>query len=237
MVGGRRRMKIAAVLAAAILPLLTAFVGPAWAGPPPEQLIVQHEFIRESGGREFNDPSIFYSKERFHLQAWFGDLTKGVEIGGYKKSKRGSAYSAFYRFRDDFDHVLHLETEQLTGTKGVVFVLGARYIHALPDDGARNMGQVHIGADRYYGDYNFTSFRAISDPRRSGRWTFVLSNRFASATSFLSIGIVPRTDGEVGYFLQAKRRHLLFGAGKYGRFDFTDRSRTIYSLGWEWEVK
>jgi hypothetical protein len=209
----------------------------AWADEPPERILLQNDYIRTSGGREFSDPSVFYSRGRFHTQVWAGDLTKGVEVGGYTKDARGSAYSAFYRFRDGYDHVLQVETEQLTGVKGWVAVAGARYIRVIPDDGARHMVQFHLGADRYYGDYNFASLRAVSDPRQSGRWTFVVSNRFATEDSHLTLGIVPRTDGEVGYFMQAKSKQLHFGVGRYSRFDFTQENRTIYNLGWEWELE
>jgi len=216
---------------------ISAWASRAWAQASPERLILQHEFIRESGDREYNDPSIFYSRGPFHTQVWFGEFTKGVEFGGYVKDRRGSSYSAFYRFRDDFDHVLQVETEQITGTKGVVLVAAVRYIRVIPEDGARNMFQFQLGADKYYGDYNFASLRAISDPRFSDKWTFVLSNRWASEDSYLTAGIVPRTDGEVGYFLQAKCKHLLLGVGRYARFDFTERNRTTYNLGWEWELR
>ncbi|NIM04903.1 MAG: hypothetical protein GTO55_03025 [Armatimonadetes bacterium] len=243
MVGERRRLGFAVsllptlFLGAVILPLLLTWTGPAYAQDPPPRLILQHEYIRESGGRDFHDPSIFYFKNRFHAQVWLGEFTKGVEVGGYDKDKRGSAYSAFYRFRDGFDHILQVETEQITGTTGYVLALGARYIRVIPDVGARNMVQFHVGADKYYGDYNFASLRAISDPRRSGRWTFVLSNRFATEDSYVTLGVVPRTDGEVGYFMQAKQENLRFGVGHYSRFDFTQRNRTIYNLGWEWELE
>ncbi len=224
-----------------LLPLLVfltvAFVVPARAEAPQERLILQHEFIRESGGRELNDPSVYYSKDRFHMQAWYGDFTKGVELGGYEKDRRGSTYSTFYRFRQGFDHVLQVETEQKTGTPGVVFDLAVRYIHAIPEDVARNTFQFQIGADKYYGDYDFASLRAISDPRRAGRWTFVLSNRWASEKSYLTAGLVPRTDGEIGYFVQGKHKSLLLGVGRYSRFDFTDRNRTTYLLGWEWDLR
>lgn len=224
------------LIGAAVMLLLGAAY-PLLAESSEPRLIVQDEYIQESGGRTFNDPSLYYTHDRFHAQAWFGTLTKGVEVGGYTKDRRNSSYGAFYRFRDGFDHVLQVETEQVTGTKGVVFATGVRYIHTIPDEGARNMLQFHVGADRYYGGYNFTSFRAISDPRRSGRWTFVISNRFARENSYLTVGLVPRTDGEIGYFVQAKRNQLYLGVGRYSRFDFTDRNRTIFNVGWEFDLE
>jgi len=205
------------------------------AAEPTTKLILQNEFIQESGHRLQNDPSIYFSQDRFHAQVWYGDITKGLELGGYTKDKRNSSYSLLYRYRQDSDHVFQFETEQITGIKGLVAVVGARLIQAIPEDTPRNLMEYRFGADRYYGEYNFTSLRAISDPRQAGRWSFVLSNRFATEKSYLTVGLVPRTDGEIGYFVQGKKDHLLAGIGSYNRFDFTGQNRTIFTLGWEWE--
>ncbi len=212
-------------------------------GSPKEKvegkIILQNEYIEDSNGRTFHDPSIFLSLGQVHLQVWGGEFTKGVEIGGFLRDARRSAYSAFYRFRDDFDHVVQVGTEQILG-RGFVGFAGLRYIRIIPSNvGDRDLLQPAVGLDKYYGDYHFFSFRALRDPRdqidEDDRYSFVLSNRWATHDKYLTLGLVPRTDGSTGWFVQGKWRWLRAGYGRFNRFDFTNIDRDIVNLGVELE--
>src|SRR3989442_5332185 len=82
-----------------------------------------------------------------------------------------------------------------------------RGIHGIPDNApdAQNQLQYGSGLDYYWGDYDFLSFRAISDPRQGGRWSFIASTRLhRGETIYFQPGLVKHTDGSTGSVLQGK---------------------------------
>jgi len=76
-------------------------------------MIVQWDHIIDSNDRTFEDLWGFLSYRQTHYQVWYGDFTKGAEIGGFLRDRRRSTWSAFYRYRKDFDHVVEIDTEQI----------------------------------------------------------------------------------------------------------------------------
>ena len=198
--------------------------------------IVQWDHIIDSNDQTFEDFWGFLSYKQSHYQLWYGDFTKGAEIGGYLRDHRRSTYSAFYRYRKDFDHVLEIDTERIL-KKGFVAAVLLRGIHVIPDNAPddQNMLQYGAGIDYYWGDYDFASFRVINDPRESGRWSLVGSTRLYRGPSiYVQPGLVKHTDGSTGWFVQGKFKMLRLSAGKYNQFDWTSVDRTIYSAGLEW---
>ena len=234
-------LALALASVAGVVPAPAAAPDAAKPAPPPASkplgtMILQWDHLVDSNDRTFEDFWGFVSYRQTHYQAWYGEFTKGGEAGGYLKDHRRSTYAGLYRYRKDFDHVVQLDTEQIL-KKGFVAAGMLRGIHVIPDiaPGDRNLIQAGAGIDYYHGDYDFLSVRAINDPREGGRWSFVTSHRFQRDPSFyVQPGIILRTDGSAGWFLQGKYKLFRWGAGKYDRFDFTDVDRTIYSAGIEW---
>jgi hypothetical protein len=211
---------------------------PRAAVPPPDRGrgILQWDHIEDSNDNTFDDFWGFLSYRQTHYQVWYGDFTKGGEVGGFLRDHRRSTYSAFYRYRKDFDQVLEIETEQIL-RKGFVLAALLRGIHVIPEGAGVERDQVLYGTglDYYWSDYNFASFRAISDPRQGGRWSFITSVRLHhGASTYVQPGVVNRTDGSTGWFLNGKIRLFRWSVGKYNQFDWTDVDRTIYSAGLEW---
>jgi hypothetical protein len=194
------------------------------------------DHYRDSDDQTFDDFSVFLTYKQVYTQIWSGDYTDGIEIGGYLRDKRRSTYGGFYRFRDDFDHVVQLETAQVL-PKGFVAVGSVRFIHVIPDDveGDRNQIQFGAGFDWYHGDYDFLTFRAISDPREGGRWTFLLAHRWYLREDWLYIepAIMPRTDGSTNWYLKGKVKYFVWLVGDFNQFDFTDVDRKQFSIGLE----
>jgi len=203
----------------------------------------------ESGGegdREFEDFTAFVSYKQAHFQVWTGEFTDGAEIGGYLRDRRRSTYSGLYRFRNNFDHVLQFDTEQVLG-KGWVSATMLRGIRVLHHDaavaeaagtdlrvGEETQFQFGQGFYWYYGDYNFLTSRAVSDPREGGRWTFISSNRFHhSENIYVEPGWIIRTDRSTGWFFGGKIKYFRWLVGDFDRFDWTDTDRTVYSAGVE----
>ena len=193
------------------------------------------DHYEDSDDQTFDDFSVFGVYKQVYGQVWSGDYTDGFEIGGFLRDSRRSTYGGFYRFRDDFDHVVQLETAQVLG-HGLVGVASVRFIRVIPDDPDIDRNQVQYGAgfDWYHGDYDFLTFRAISDPRESGRYTFVLSHRFyLREWLYLEPAIAPRTDGSTNWFLRGKVKYFVWLVGDFNQFDFTDIDRRQVSLGIE----
>ena len=201
----------------------------------PLTVILQDEYIDDSDGDTFHDPSLFVGYHSLHAQLWYGEFTKGIEVGTFLRDRRRSTYGFWYRFRDDFDHVVEANTEQIIGNGFVLF--GAlRYIRPIPDSAKdKNLLEPIVGFDKYYGNYHFFSCRAIRDPREATEYSFVISNRIAFEDKYVTLGIVPRTDGNTGYFVQAKWRWLRIGYGSFGRFDFTEVDRKTFNVGIEFK--
>jgi len=247
--GPARTATFTLMLLAAFLPARAADPAPADTTAPPAKArpersekgphgraIVMWDHIIDSNDQTFEDFWGFMTYKQTHYQVWYGEFTKGAEAGGYVRDRRRSTYAGMYRYRQDFDHVVQFDTEQIL-THGFVATGTLRGIHVIPDNAPddQNMLQVGAGLDYYWGDYNFLSFRAVNDPRESGRWSFINSVRFQRHPAiWIQPGIILRTDNSTGWFLQAKYKYLLVGAGSYDRFDFTDVDRTIYSAGVEW---
>src|SRR5207249_8706178 len=105
--------------------------------------------------------------------------------------------STFYRYRKDFDHVVEIDTEQIV-KRGFVAAALLRGIHVIPDNAPDDRNQLQYGGgfDYYWGDYDFLSFRAISDPRQGGRWSFIASTRwYRGEPIYVQPGLVKHTDG------------------------------------------
>ncbi|MFQ5876331.1 MAG: hypothetical protein ACE5JH_01375 [Acidobacteriota bacterium] len=204
------------------------------------------ERFEDSNDRQFDQFSGFLAYKQSHAQVWSGDYFDGFEIGGYLRDSRRSTYAALYRFRDEFDHILQFDVEQVA-PRGFVVAGSLRLIDIIHHDekqreaavtgeavGDDFQAQFGAGFDWYWGDYNFLSFRAISDPREGGRWSFVTTHRFSrTETIYVQPAVILRTDGSASWFVRGQYRHVLVVVGKFDEFDFTDVDRTIYSAAFE----
>ncbi|MEE9217978.1 MAG: hypothetical protein V3U98_02830 [Acidobacteriota bacterium] len=202
----------------------------------------------QGGGedRDFEDFYTFVSYKQAHFQAWIGEFTDGFQIGGYLRDGRRSTYSGLYRFRNGFDHTLQFDTEQILG-HGFVYAAMLRGIDVIHHDrkerdpalaGERVGDDIQLqfgtGLDWYWGEYNFLTFRAISDPREGGRWSFITSHRFHNGEQiYVQPGYIIRTDRSTGWFVKGKIKAFVWMIGDYNRFDFADVDRTIYAAGVE----
>jgi len=193
------------------------------------------DHYKDSNDVSYDDFSGFISYKQVYAQVWSGEYTDGVEFGGYVRDRRKSTYGGFYRWRDGQDHVLQFDTGQAL-SHGLVWVGSVRYIRIIPEDadGGQNQVQFGTGLDWYHGDYDFGTFRAISDPREGGRWTFQFSHRFYFGERiYIEPGYLPRTDGTTNWFLRGKVKYLVWLVGDFNQFDFSDIERKQLSLGLE----
>jgi len=212
-----------------------------------EHIEDQNDKAGRAGDRDFEDFSAFVSYKQMHFQLWAGasESADGVEIGGYLRDRRRSTYGGLYRFREDASHAVEFDTAQVLG-KGWVYTAMLRGIHLLHYDdvvaaaganervGDKNQLQFGTGFYYYWGDYNFLTARAVTDPRASGRWTFTTSTRLhGSENIYADLGWIIRTDRATGWFLGGKLNYFRWHIGHSNRFDWTDFDRTVLSAGVE----
>lgn len=242
----RRGAKIRPALALVVACLVATVSASAQAAPPsaPQQaddpedraplfVLPQVEYLEDSNGRTYIDPSVFASWKNLSAQVWYGEFTKGAQLGGFLRDKRRSTYGGWYRYRDGFDHVVELNTEQIAGG-GFVVAGAVRFIRIIPSDAPdRSLFEPRVGFDKYYRSWSFFSLRAIRDARFDDEWSFVISNRLALEDRWITFGVVPRTDGETGWFVMGKWKWLRAGYGNYNRFDYSAIDRKILTVGIE----
>ena len=204
------------------------------------------EHFEDSSGANLDQFSGFVAYKQSHYQVWRGEYFDGLEIGGYLRDSRRSTYAALYRFRDNFDHILQFDVEQVV-PRGFVVAGSLRLIDIIHHDekereaaltgeevGDDLQAQIGAGFDWYWGDYNFLSFRAISDPREGGRWSFVTTHRFSrTETLYVQPAVILRTDGSTSWFVRGQFGHVLVLVGDFNEFDFTDIDRIVYSAAFE----
>ena len=204
------------------------------------------ERFEDSTGADFTQFSGFVSYKQTWYQGWVGDWFDGFALGGYLRDSRRSTYGAWYRYRDEFDHVLQVETEQVL-PEGFVFAASLRgikirnyeqkrQIAAVTGDeiGDEYQMQFGTGMDWYWGDYNFLTFRATNDPRESGRWTFLLGHRFSKTERiYIQPTIILRTDDTTNWFIRGQYKYLVAMVGEFNEFDFTDVDRKVFYAAFE----
>ena len=212
-----------------------------------EHLKDENDKAGDAGDRSFEDFSAFVSYQQLHLQLWAGESEAGdgVEIGGYLKDERRSTYGGLYRFREDATHAVEFDTAQVLG-HGWVYTAMLRGIHLLHYDavvaaagknervGDKNQLLFGTGFYYYWGDYNFLTARAVTDPREGGRWTFITATRLQpNENIYAELGWIVRTDRATGWFLGGKLNYFRWLVGHFNRFDWTDLDRTVLSAGIE----
>jgi opacity protein-like surface antigen len=206
-----------------------------WSAGKRGKVILQWDHLDDSNDQEFEDFWAFVSYKQAHFQVWSGEFTDGFQVGGYLKDSRRSTYGAFYRFRDDFDHVLQFDVEQVL-KNGFVLATMLRAIRIIPDNTGEDRNQLQFGTgfDWYWGDYNFLTFRAISDPREGGRWSFITGHRFQKTETFyVQPAFIIRTDRSTGWLVRGRYKYFRWLVGDFDQFDFTNVDRTQVSVGIE----
>jgi hypothetical protein len=182
--------------------------------------------------RSFLDKQIRLDYRRVFVAGFLGDYQKGGEIGGSILDRRRSAYSLTVR-RREHDRMIQPGIEWVLG-KGVVLKGEVRYIKVdepeSPITGDR-LTVYGVGLDRYYGDYHYASLMYYTDPREGGRYSIILSNTWADLNRSLRLGLIPRSDRTVGYFMAARYHWLLIAYAYTREFDFTALDRRVATIG------
>ena len=180
----------------------------------------------------FLDKQIRLEYRRVFVAGFLGDYQKGWEIGGSILDPRGSAYSLTVR-RREHDRMIQPGVEWVLG-QGVVLKSEVRFIEVDESEAPRTSDWLTVygvGLDRYYGDYHYASLMYYTDPREGGRYSIILSNTWADLNRSLRLGLIPRSDRTVGYFMTARYHWLLIAYAYAREFDFTALDRRVATIG------
>src|SRR5262249_32841011 len=91
-----------------------------------------------------------------------------------------------------------------------------------------------LGADYYWGSWNFFSAAAIYDDREGGLWTFPCRTRLANEDNdWVQFTIVPAVKQTWGWAVDVKKGWVRAGIERNDRYDFTDRNNIIFTVGFE----
>jgi hypothetical protein len=93
-----------------------------------------------------------------------------------------------------------------------------------------------LGGELYLGDYSFSAFRAIVDPRPEAGAAFLLSHRLASRQAFLELALVSRTDGVLNYGIRGRWRYVYAGFSHEQDFDYSRIDRDVWSIGIQYDL-
>lgn len=197
------------------------------------------DYIVDEGAqrRSFLDKQIRLDYRRVFVAGFLGDYQKGGEIGGSILDRRRSAYSLTVRRREN-DRMIQPGVEWVLD-KGFVLRGEVRFIKVdepEPPSIGNRLTVYGVGLDRYYGDYNYASLMYYSDPRGTGRfgkidYSIILSNTWADLNRSVRLGLIPRSDRTVGYFMTARYHWLLIAYAYTREVDFTALDRRIATIG------
>jgi hypothetical protein len=197
------------------------------------------DYIVDKGAqrRSFLDKQIRLDYRRVFVAGFLGDYQKGGEIGGSILDRRRSAYSLTVRRREN-DRMIQPGVEWVLG-KGFVLKGEVRFIKVDEPESPITSDRLTVygvGLDRYYGDYHYASLMFYSDPRGSGRfgkmdYSIILSNTWADLNRSVRLGLIPRSDRTVGYFMTARYHWLLIAYAYTREFDFTALDRRVATIG------
>lgn len=186
----------------------------------------------ENRNRAFEDTMVRIDFKQIYGTWYLGNYQYGAEFGGYINDARRSSYSANLRFRSN-DSTYWIGTDQVFKA-GFVGKMSFRYIHVdelSPPDTKHDLFVYGFGFDKYYGDYNYFTAMYFNDPREAGHFSVSLSNTLSRKHSYLRLGLIPRSDGTLGYYGTVKYHWFFIGYAFTKEFDYTALDRRVTSFG------
>lgn len=217
----------------------------AAAAPAPAQVlqrvIVRQEIVHDGQAPpwrtdDFLDTTFHAASEHAYAALTFGSFATGVEVGAFRRDRRGSTYGGFVRRRTRGaieDTALELGTNQKLGRTVGIAALRLQWPDRPEDDNL--IGVPSVGVEVYYSDYSFASLRVVHDPRPGTGTTFRVANRLAWRAAYVEWAIAPRTDGIVNHAFNVRYGFFLVGFARERDFDFSRLDRRVWSFGFQYD--
>ncbi len=186
-------------------------------------IVVKHQYINDSNGRQIRNTNLFLS---FNKRIYFGinNALKRLNLGGYFSSL-GANFNPDIRIRK------YSWMPKITISKTVSKVLVARIMVAYSFNRKRNFPVLSAGTDFYYGDYNWLSFNLVKEFGRKNGATFILKNHLQKDDWFADIGASVTNFGDPGVFGKIGHKNVFVEISQYKNFDFNKYNRTAVAFG------
>jgi len=219
--------------------VLLLVLGLAWSSPafatPPRYFGAQARYWVFSDHNDLRDVLAYWVPGPFHVQLEYWDfLDPGTddqfrpEVGLHLRDARRSVYTVQWRHEHEQER-FWLGTDQVLGDH----VVGRAEISPIVNADSTEW-VVDVGADYYWGSWNFLSTTVIRDPRVDGLWVVPVRARLANeANDWFQVTLAPASKRTFGWAVDVKARWLRLGVERNNRYDFTSVDNTIYTVGFE----
>jgi hypothetical protein len=207
--------------------------GNAGAAPPP-YAGAQFRYWDFTDGNHLRDWIVYAVRLPVHVQLEYWDFIYGQdqfrpEIGLHLPDKRGSYYHFEWRHERDKDRFTVGTEQKLTD-----HIVGRFSLSPIVHEHGTTETVVTVGADIYWGSYNFASVSVIKDPRGGELWSMPFRVRLANERNdWFQVTAVPTTERSFGWALDGKYRWVRAGLERNSRYDFTDVDNFITTIGIE----
>lgn len=223
-----------ALVAALVLAVALAAGTPAGAEAP-SRLGGQFRYWSFDQGGDIRDPLVYWAGRHVFVQAEYWDYSDDSrpdhwrpEIRLMTRDSRRSNYMVGWRHEYKRERFF-LGTDQVLGG-GLV---GRAELSPIvwPDS---TEWVASVGADWYWGSYNFASLDVVRDPREEGLWIVPMRVRLANEeNNWLQFTVAPASRRSLGWAIDLKWRWVRAGLERNDRYDFTAADNLITTIGFE----
>jgi hypothetical protein len=197
----------------------------------------QYRYWAFSNHNDLRDVLAYWVPGPFHVQLEYWDFVDPQaddqfrpEVGVHVRDARRSVYTAQWRHewrQERFwlmtDQVL---SDHIVGRAEISPVIAADSTEWV----------LSVGADYYWGSYNYATATLIHDPRgeNGDLWVLPLRVRLANERNdWAQATFAPASRRTVGWAFDAKFRWLRVGVERNSRYDFTTLDNTVFTAGFE----
>ena len=196
----------------------------------------QYRYWAFSDHNDIRDVLAYWVPGPFHVQLEYWDRVDGPdefrpEVGFHLRDRRRSVYTVQWQHQLDQDRFWFM-TDQVT-TSHIV----TRFELSPIVSSETTLWVQGVGADYYWGSYNFASITLYHDPRGSDLYTLPTRVRLANEKNdWIQFSLVPATERSIGWAVDVKKNWLRAGIERNDRYDFTNVDNLIFTVGFEVEV-
>jgi hypothetical protein len=213
---------------------LVLLAAPAGATPP-AYVGGQFRYWAFSDDNDLRDVLAYWVPGPAHVQLEYWDFVDPgtsdqfrPELGIHLRDRRRSVYTLQWRHERRQER-FWLGTDQVLADH----VVGRAELSPIVADNS-TLWVESLGADYYWGSWNFASATLIHDPRFDGLWVVPVRVRLANeANDWLQLTVAPASRRTVGWAIDVKKRWVRAGVERNNRYDFTQLNNTIFTIGFE----
>jgi hypothetical protein len=216
------------LLAAGLMAAIPAAASPVTVGG-------QYRYWSFSDANDLRDALAYWAHGPVHVQLEVWDFVDPVtpdqlrpEVGLHLRDRRRSVYTLQWRHERGLERYW-LGTDQVLSRH----VVGRAELSPIIDRYA-TLWVGSLGADYYWGSWNFLAATVIRDPRSAGLWVVPVRARLANAANdWVQVTVAPASQRSLGWAVDVKRHWIRLGVERNDRYDFTRLDNTIVTAGFE----